>query len=296
MAVASLSDSSQVRARKPALRVFISSPGDVAEERVVVGQVLRRLQSEFEDRGAVEPVDWEHEPLLATASFQEQIPLPSQCDVVVSILWTRLGTRLPARIHRPDGSCYASGTEFEFEDAAAAFRRTAKPDLLVYRKTADPQVSLGDEQALLARLRQKRALDEFFERWFVGKDGVTLEAAFHPFAHAAELEALAETHLRKVLDRLLPAPAQAAEVAQPIQWRAGSPFRGLEVFELKHAAIFFGRRWEIVEVLGALRQQATMGRAFVLILGMTGCGKSSLVRAGVLPMLLQPGVIEGIGL
>lgn len=296
MAVASLSDSSQVRASKPALRVFISSPGDVAEERVVVGQVLRRLQSEFEGRGAVEAVDWEHEPLLATASFQEQLPLPSQCDIVVAILWTRLGTRLPARIHRPDGSCYASGTEFEFEDAAAAFQRTARPDLLVYRKTADPQVSLGDEQALLERLGQKRALDEFVERWFVGKDGVTLEAAFHPFAHAAELEALAETHLRKLLDRLLPAPAWAAEVAQPIQWRAGSPFRGLEVFELEHAAIFFGRRWEIVEVLGALRQQAAAGRAFVLILGMTGCGKSSLVRAGVLPMLLQPGVIEGIGL
>src|ERR1700724_2728848 len=297
MAVASLSDSSQVRARKPALRVFISSPGDVAEERVVVGQVLRRLQSEFEDRGAVEPVDWEHEPLLATARFQEQIPLPPQCDVVVSILWTRLGTRLPVRIHRPDGSCYASGTEFEFEDAAAAFRRTAKPDLLVYRKTTDPQVSLGDERVLLERLGQKKALDEFVERWFVGKDGVTLEAAFHPFAHAAELEGLVEMHLRKVLDRLLPAPAQAAEVAQPIQWRAGSPLRGLEVFELEHAAIFFsGRRWEIVEVLGALRQQAAMGRAFVLILGMTGCGKSSLVRAGMLPMLLQPGVIEGIGL
>ncbi len=37
MAVASLSDSSQVRASKHPLRVFISSPGDVAEERVVLG-------------------------------------------------------------------------------------------------------------------------------------------------------------------------------------------------------------------------------------------------------------------
>jgi tetratricopeptide (TPR) repeat protein len=296
MAVAAISESRQARSQKRTLRVFISSPGDVAEERAVLGEVLRRLRSEFAHRGAVEPVDWEHEPLLATASFQEQIPLPSQCDVVVAILWTRLGTRLPARIHRPDGSCYASGTEFEFEDAAAAFRRTAKPDLLVYRKTADPQVSLGDERALLDRLGQKKALDEFFERWFVGKDGVTLEAAFHNFAHAAELEALAEAHLRKLLDRLLPAPAQPADVPQPIQWRGGSPFRGLEAFELEHAAIFFGRRWETVEVLSALRQQAAVGRAFVLILGMTGCGKSSLVRAGVLPMLLHPGVIEGIGL
>ncbi len=35
---------------------------------------------------------------------------------------------------------------------------------------------------------------------------------------------------------------------------------------------------------------------FVLILGMSGGGKSSVVRAGVLPMLTKPGVIEGVGL
>ena len=39
-----------------------------------------------------------------------------------------------------------------------------------------------------------------------------------------------------------------------------------------------------------------MAKSFILILGMSGGGKSSLVRAGVLPMLTQPGVIEGIGL
>jgi hypothetical protein len=203
-----------------ALRVFVSSPGDVAEERAVLSQVLQRLQSEFESRGTVEPVYWEHEPLLATASFQEQIPLPSQCDIVVAILWTRLGTRLPAEIHRPDGSCYASGTEFEFEDAAEGFRRTARPDLLVYRKTADPQVSLRDESAVLERLGQRRALEEFCQRWFVDKDGVTLKAAFHPFAHAAELEALAEGHLRKLLDRC------CRRRARP--WTCGGPSSGME--------------------------------------------------------------------
>src|SRR5262249_30069855 len=34
-------------------------------------------------------------------------------------------------------------------------------------------------------------------------------------------------------------------------------------------------------------------RRFVLVLGASGSGKSSLARAGVLPMLVQPGVIEG---
>ena len=42
--------------------------------------------------------------------------------------------------------------------------------------------------------------------------------------------------------------------------------------------------------------QAAAGKPFSLVLGMSGCGKSSLVGAGVLPLLTQPGVIEGVGL
>jgi ABC-type glutathione transport system ATPase component len=34
----------------------------------------------------------------------------------------------------------------------------------------------------------------------------------------------------------------------------------------------------------------------VLILGASGSGKSSLAMAGVLPLLVKPGTIEGVGL
>ena len=37
-------------------------------------------------------------------------------------------------------------------------------------------------------------------------------------------------------------------------------------------------------------------RPFVLVVGASGSGKSSLVRAGVLPLLTQPETIEGVGL
>ena len=68
------------------------------------------------------------------------------------------------------------------------------------------------------------------------------------------------------------------------------------MFEFEHAPIFFGRTQAIGAVCDALKRQAALGRAFVLVLGMSGCGKSSLVRAGVLPVLTQPGIVEGVDL
>jgi len=42
--------------------------------------------------------------------------------------------------------------------------------------------------------------------------------------------------------------------------------------------------------------QVRAERPFVLVVGASGSGKSSLVRAGVLPLLTQPETIEGVGL
>jgi tetratricopeptide (TPR) repeat protein len=279
------------------LRIFVSSPGDVVEERMLTRRVLERLAGEFFGRVALEPIFWEHEPLLATDSFQKQIVRPSDTDILVSILWSRLGTRLPAQFTRADGSRYGSGTEYEFEDAVEAHKREGRPDLLVYRKTADPVVSLKDKKALLEKLSQKEALDAFFSKWFQDEAEGTLIAAFHPFERSSDFEELLESHLKKLIERRLPEEEPGAEArATPVQWREGSPFRGLHVFGLEHAPIFFGRTKAVGDVLNALRVRASEGCAFVLVLGMSGGGKSSLVQAGVLPVLTQPGVIEGVGL
>ena len=48
--------------------------------------------------------------------------------------------------------------------------------------------------------------------------------------------------------------------------------------------------------VGSLEGQVRAQRPFVLVVGASGSGKSSLVRAGVLPLLTQPETIEGIGL
>ena len=62
-------------------------------------------------------------------------------------------------------------------------------------------------------------------------------------------------------------------------------------FEPEHAPVFFGRTGAVASVLMKLRLQAEARRAFVLVVGMSGGGKSSLIRAGVLPLLTQPGVV-----
>ena len=283
------------------LRIFVSSPGDVNEERVLSSRVIKRLQEEFAGRLEIEAVFWEHEPLLATSDFQSQITKPSDTDIVVCILWSRLGTRLPSKILRPDGTPYASGTEYEFEDAALAFQQFGRPDLLVYRKTAPPVFNLNEpEQQIFERLRQKKSLEEFVSHWFHDAEEGSLIAAFHAFENSAQYDERLEDHLRKLIERRAPTLPLDDGLSRPPRlapaWTKGSPFRGLECFEFEHSQIFFGRTRAVSELLDALRRQAAQRKTFLLVVGKSGSGKSSAVRAGLLPLLTQPGVIEGVGL
>ncbi len=58
------------------------------------------------------------------------------------------------------------------------------------------------------------------------------------------------------------------------------PYRGLEVFGEEHIEFFFGREQDIARVVEGLRDSR-----FLAVLGPSGSGKSSLVRAGVIPAL-----------
>jgi WD40 repeat protein len=58
------------------------------------------------------------------------------------------------------------------------------------------------------------------------------------------------------------------------------PYRGLEVFEEQHTGLFFGRDADIQRVLEQLK-----AARFLAVVAPSGSGKSSLVRAGLLPAL-----------
>src|SRR5262245_15535193 len=69
---------------------------------------------------------------------------------------------------------------------------------------------------------------------------------------------------------------------------ARSPYPGIHAFEAEDAAIYFGRDDEtrtLIERLDARRTQG--GARLIVVIGSSGSGKSSLLKAGVLPQLAR---------
>jgi WD40 repeat protein len=75
--------------------------------------------------------------------------------------------------------------------------------------------------------------------------------------------------------QLLPAPELNEE---------NNPYRGLKSFEERHANFFFGRQKLVEEVSNRLGKSH---RPLTVVLGTSGSGKSSLVKAGLVPYLRQ---------
>ncbi|MCC6861614.1 MAG: SUMF1/EgtB/PvdO family nonheme iron enzyme [Bryobacterales bacterium] len=74
-------------------------------------------------------------------------------------------------------------------------------------------------------------------------------------------------------------------------WTSGPPYRGLYRFERRHAPIFFGRDAEVDALIRTLTT-TEQGRRFTVVIGASGSGKSSLVRAGVWARLADGQVPE----
>ena len=169
------------------LKIFISSPGDVIPERELARKVIGELNEEMMGKVFLVPVLWEKEPLLASGTFQTQIESVEDTQILLGILWSRIGSPLPDSILRPDGSRYDSGTAFEFETALASHHEKGKPDILLYRKLGAPSVSLDDRKELAERLEQMDRLDSYIKKQLMAEDGSYL-AAFHTFETEEKFE------------------------------------------------------------------------------------------------------------
>ena len=75
---------------------------------------------------------------------------------------------------------------------------------------------------------------------------------------------------------------QIAETSKKEDIPDGNPYRGLLPFEAEHRSLFFGRKSEIGTLIDRLRTEA-----FIVVAADSGVGKSSVCRAGVLPLIAE---------
>jgi tetratricopeptide (TPR) repeat protein len=271
------------------VKVFVSSPVDVAPERGRVQAVAAKLNRDYIGIVRFETVLWEEHFYKADRSFQPQIQQPDACDVLVSIFWTRVGTELPADFAlMPDGKPYPSGTAYELLTALEASKSHGLPDVYVFRKTADAALPTADAERRRQAQTQLDALEAFWSEWFKSEHG-HFKAAFQTFGNTDEFERQIEELLRQWLE--------SHHLLGPrLRWpkEKGSPFPGLAPFEAEHAAVFFGRDRAIDEARRRLAAAAEQATPFLLIVGASGSGKSSLARAGLIPRLTTPGVVASV--
>ena len=292
------------------LRLFTSSPGDVGREREATRRVIDRLQSEFAEHVTLDPYFWEWEPVDFAQDYQSQIPSTADFDIVICLLWSRLGSGLGDQCKLPPDykETASSGTQYELMQAlhGKQLHPEKLPDLLVWVNRAPPPPATApplDKAERDKRIAQSDALQDFLATITTDSGTGIFTAAvnsykvpsedFGSYQYLDEFEDMMDKKLRKLIQKHI---GQGTVKPKP-QWQ-GSPFRDLDVFEFEHAPIFFGRSRAIGEVVRLL--QNTLSKPehchFALILGASGSGKSSLACAGVLPLLTRPGVIEGIGL
>jgi hypothetical protein len=227
-------------------------------------------------------------------AINQRRPKPSECDIVIVILWSRMGTFLQEHAASPEDPRYWSGTAWEcFDamdatDAKARFERQHAPELFIYRRREDLNVKAKDPQRdkILAQFDR---VENFF-RSFLNPDGSPRRSVMD-YDTPTEFADYLVKHLREVIwprfhavEAIHVARIDPSEVEKP--W-VKSPYPGLRPFTADETSIFFGRGRETDDLV-----KLFAGRNFVALVGPSGSGKSSLVSAGLLPRICS-GALPG---
>jgi len=290
----------------PLIRLFLSSPGDVYEERAIVHEEIETLinRPTFREKIAFRVIAWDKKGAGTVMRFrmppQEAInlglPRPSECDIVVVLFWSRLGTRFTGY----DGQTYHSGTHYELIDAIDSPR----PEVVIYKRDEtpyfDPDAPDFDQKTeQYKRLKDFLTTEVFYDPQTGSPRGVSHHASpedfrieFRTHLEQLALDFLAKADQASEATKTAVATANAALPQVPqvtaidaSEWHR-SPFPGLRAFTHADAPIYFGRGREADLVIKQLANSR-----FVAVVGASGSGKSSLVAAGVVPRLQERNAI-----
>lgn len=112
------------------LTIFLASPGDVEAEREQARQVIEDINRTIgqEKKVRFDVVGWETNAYPSYGSdgqdiINQQIADMAKYDLFLGILWNRFGQPTPRA---------GSGTEEEFDRAAASYSQTRRPDIMFY--------------------------------------------------------------------------------------------------------------------------------------------------------------------
>jgi len=272
------------------VRIFISSPSDVAEEREVAAELIEQELAKREAfRETLKLLAFRYDdPVSDTAFPANRSPQAAvdrrlqskDADIVVAILWARMGT--PVRDPSdPSKILHKSGTEQEIKEALKADR-----EVLVYFRLGEPLLPANntDVPEVLAQRDQVRAFREELK-----PRGVQDYKDIEDFKR--KLGQHLDQRLTRIRDASLVPTRQQMKKPGPT-W-IGDPYPGLRSFQPKEGPIFFGRKDETAELV---RWVVEEGRRFVAVIGVSGSGKSSLVKAGLVPALPEwPSAIVRLG-
>jgi hypothetical protein len=285
------------------IRIFLSSPGDVAEERAFALKAIEQLSYRPQLRGeiTVEVVTWDKPgvgpDMLASwspqAAISQGLPLPSACDIVVVIFWSHMGTPLPAKYVKPREFRFATGTKWEdwryfsctewvYVDAMQGAKDTGRPYVAIYHRTAEPAFKPSDPE-LMQKYEQWQLVQKFFAS-LKNRSGphhicVTYST---PGVFYQWLEMTLDARVGSLFEHRAGPAVSKGPVAPPPRLWTGSPFPGLRAFMPDDAPLFFGREYATSALLKRVSEQR-----FVAVVGVSGTGKSSLVGAGLIPHLKE---------
>jgi WD40 repeat protein/DNA-binding SARP family transcriptional activator len=199
--------------------------------------------------------------------------------------------------------------DVELELATAEVERLEEIWLAAIEERIEAELALGKQLALVSELEQLAAANPFRERFRAqlmlalyrsGRqaEGLDVYRRTRALLHdelglepSAELQQLERAIL--VQDVSLNAVGDGARTRKPAL-RHSCPFKGLAPFETVDAELFFGRE-RLIDELAARLADAPV----IAIVGPSGSGKSSLLRAGLLPaieydsVLIRPGMRPG---
>jgi energy-coupling factor transporter ATP-binding protein EcfA2 len=264
----------------PVIRVFIAAPGDVNHVKEWAQAVLTEVaDSHFVRRDIkLEPIawDWPATRVVLSAALKPQstirrdLPEPRECDITIALFWNRLGTPLT---DDDDGRRYLSGTDWELRNALSDGSQ-CEARVFIFRLQADWNPTRE-------QFEEKERVDQYFQSdFFVGPDR-SLQRGYEIISNEDSFRTLLKRGIEKSVTEVLSKipPSGTASTPRAPQWH-GSPFPGLRTFTKEDAPIFFGRSRDTYDLVKHVRKQP-----FVVVFGASGCGKSSLVRAGLLARL-----------